>query len=907
MSGGLAPGTRLGPYEILAPLGAGGMGEVYRAKDTRLGREVAVKVLPQHLSSNPEVRARFEREAKTVSSLNHPHICTLHDVGREGDTDYLVMELIEGETLATRIANGPLPTAEVLRVGMQIADALDRAHRAGVVHRDLKPGNVMLVKSGAKLMDFGLARATGLAGPGSGSGATMGAMTQSPTMAQPLTAEGSIVGTFQYMAPEQLEGREADARSDLWALGCVLYEMATGRSAFKGATQASLISAIMRDSPRPMAELTPMNPPALDRLVGALLAKDPEDRIQTAHDAKLQLQWAAEGGSVPGAPVATGSRARRGNLLPWILAGVSVAVAAAMFWTGTRGGKEAPASGVHAAILPPPGVLYSSSTDRPLPLAISPDGRLIAFCARNGEGPDMLWVRSIDANDARPIAGTEGAQGPFFSPDAKVIGFFARERMKRVDATGGAVITLADRIDPRGASWSPSGDILFGNTAVGPLWKVKEDGGAVTAATVLDSTREESTHRYPWFLPDRRHFLYLARRSGAGAGKEPAIFVGDLDSPERTRVIEVASNVVYASGHLLYVREGVLVAQRFDPKTLAVSGSAVPLIDDARMDERFSRGVFSVSANGVLVCMTGKNQTRTQLQWLDRSGKWLSDIGEPTDYTYGGTPELSRDGKQSVMPIANRERGTSDVWIVDLDSGRRHRLTVDQYDHPATIWHPDGKRVVVSTNRPAGERFSMDVLASDGAGLRSLPFRGNVYLWPRSISPDGRVLIFDAPEEAQRESADLRAISLEGDTTSAMVAGGEGNQSLAQFSPDGRLFAYDSEESGQSEVYVAVYPGGGKWQVSQDGGSEPRWRDDGRELYYVDRDNFIVAVDVRTGASAFEAGSATKLFQFHGAGGQWRYDVNSDGTRFLVTRALQEDLASPVTLITDWTRKVEGR
>ncbi len=651
-----------------------------------------------------------------------------------------------------------------------------------------------------------------------------------------------------------------------------------------------------------------MTPPALDRVVQACLAKDPADRIQSAHDVKLQLQWAVEGGSVAGAPapIAAPTR-RRGNFVPWIVAAAGLVAAGVMFAQSRGGGhEEAPSQAVHAAILPPSGVVYSSSTDRPLPLAISPDGRLVAFCARTGEGPDMLWVRSVDSNDARAIAGTEGAQGPFFSPDGKTIGFFARGKMKRVDTTGGAVITLADGGDPRGATWSPNGWIVFGSTAYGPLWKVREDGGAVAAATVLDSTRAEATHRYPWFLPDGRHFLYLARRSGAGAGNEPTIFVGEFDSAQRTRVLEVASNVAYASGHLLYIREGVLVAQRFDPNTLAVSGSAIPLIDDARMDERFSRGVFSVSTNGVLVCMTGKNQTRTQMQWLDRSGKWLSDIGEPTDYTYGGTPELSPDGAQSVMPIANRERGTSDVWLVDLNSGRRHRLTVDAYDHPAATWHPDGKRVAVSTNRGGEKIFSVDLLAVDGALLRSL-HRGAEYLWPRSISPDGRVLLFDAPETGLRERFDTWMVSMAGDSGSAMIAGGEGTQQRAQFSPDGRLFAYDSDESEQEEVYVAAYPGGGKWQVSQDGGTEPRWRQDGDELYYVDRDNFIVAVETRAGGAAFEAGSATKLFQFHGAGGLWRYDVNADGTRFLVTRALQEDLASPVTLITDWTRKVAGR
>jgi Tol biopolymer transport system component len=910
----LSPGTRLGPYEVTAPLGAGGMGEVYRAKDTRLGREVAVKVLPSHLSDNPEVRARFEREARAVSSLNHPHICTLHDIGREGNVDYLVMELVDGETLAQRLAKGALPIAEVLRIGAQIADALYRAHRAGIIHRDLKPGNVMLTKSGTKLMDFGLARATGLAGPGDGSSLTMAALSQSPTIAAPLTAEGTIVGTFQYMAPEQLDGREADARSDLWSLGCVLYEMATGKRAFEGKSQASLISAIMRDAPQPLGELLPVSPPALDRLVGAMLAKDPEDRIQTAHDVKLQLRWAAEGGPASVSMIAPALPAqpvkRRTPFVPWVIAAACLLVAGFFAWRalhGGGGGGSAAGGGVHAAILPPTGVVFSSSTDSPMPLALSPDGKTIAFCARNGEGPDMLWVRSIDANDARPIAGTEDAEGPFFSPDGRSIGFFAEERLKRVDTAGGAVITLAEDVDPRGGSWSSTGVILFGSTALGPLRQVKDDGGKVTAATVLDSLRDESTHRYPWFLPDGKHFLYLARRSGAGAGREPAVYMAELGSPKRTHVLEVASNVAYASRHLLYIREGVLVAQRFDPGSGAVSGSAVPLIDDARVDERFSRGVFAVSANGVLACMTGHDQTRTQLMWLDRAGRELAEVGEPADYTYGGTPELSPNDKWAVMPIANRERGTSDVWLIDLGTGRRTRLTVDQYDHPCAIWHPAGDRILASNNRDSNANSSIDEISTDGRVLRSISLTEDGFLWPRGVSPDGRDLLFDNPESATPANRGLAVIAIGGSAPTTLIPSGLSSESNAQFSPDGRFYSYESIESGRREVYVAARAGGVKWQVSQGGGREARWRADGRELFYVDKDNNIVAVQVDPTASSFSAGSSTKLFPFHGAGGNWRYDVSADGSRMLVTRALQEDLASPVTLITGWTAKVEGR
>ncbi len=642
----LTPGTKLGPYEILSPLGSGGMGEVYRARDTRLGRDVAVKVLPQHLSANAEVRARFEREAKTVSSLNHPHICTLFDVGRQVDTDYLVMELVEGETLAARLTKGVLPTNDVLRIGSEIADALDRAHRAGVVHRDLKPGNVMLTKSGAKLMDFGLARATGMVN--SSSGVSIGALTQSPTVAHPLTAEGTLVGTFQYMSPEQLEGKDADARSDLWAMGCVLYEMATGKRAFEGKSQASLITSIMGSEPAPISQVAPMTPPALDNLVRACLAKDPADRIQSAHDVKLQLSWIAQGGSQAGVPKPVGARRRSRERMAWFIAAFALAIAAATAILAVRPNPLTPS--VHAYLQPPRGVLFSSSTDRPLPLAVSRDGSTVAFCARDGEGPDLLWVRPLASDDARAIPGTEGAQGPFFSPDGRTLGFFTSTELKRVDVAGGPVITLASGIDQRGGTWARDGIILFTGNSYGPISKISADGGPMTTATALDSTREETTHRYPSFLPDGRHFLYLARRAGAGAGENPTIFVGDLESGTRKAIIEVASNVAFASGHLIYIRGGILVAQPFDTGSLAVDGSAVPLVDDARMDTRFSRGVFAVSENGVLICMTGRDQTRTQLRWLDRSGKLLGDVGEPADYTYGGTPCISPMARAPSCP-----------------------------------------------------------------------------------------------------------------------------------------------------------------------------------------------------------------------------------------------------------------
>ncbi len=901
----LPSGTRLGPYEIVAPLGAGGMGEVYRARDTRLGREVAVKVLPQHLSADPEVRARFEREARTVSALAHPHICVLHDVGREGDTDFLVMELVGGETLASRLDRGALPVPELLRIAAEIADALDRAHRAGVVHRDLKPGNVMLTKAGAKLMDFGLARATGLAGPAGGSGASGLALTQSPTVARPLTAEGPLVGTFQYMAPEQLEGKEADARSDLFAFGAMLYEMATGRRAFEGRSQASLISSIMSSEPPPISALAPLTPPALDRLVRQCLAKDPEERLQSAHDLKLQLRWIGDSGAEAGVAAPPAPRKASRERLAW-LAALLVVVAGALAAHWLLPGPGAGVAAIQAAIPAPPGGAFSSSTTNPLPLAIAPDGSRLVFCARQGEGPDMLWVRALDAPEALPLAGTENAQGPFFSPDGRSVGFFADGKLKRVDAAGGPVITLTDALDPRGGTWGRDGVLLFGEGSGGPIRRVSADGGPATAVTALDTTLEENTHRYPLFLPDGRHFLYLARRSGAGSGPEPIIYAATLGSSRRTRVVGVASNVAYASGHLLYARGGVLVAQPFDARRLTTTGPAAPLVDDLRWDERFSRGVFAASANGVLAFMTGEAQSRTQLLWLDRGGRRLERVGEPAEYTYGGSPAISPDGRRAAMAIVNPDRGSSEVWVVDLATGRRTRLTVDEDDHPGCAWMRDGSRVAVNAGLPTNRRVGYVVVRPVEGTATDTIFRGPDWLWPVSASPGDRFVLVD--DDMGRGGSDILALPVPGGGRALPVANGPGREVGGRFSPDGRLVAYTSNESGRNEVYVVAFPEpGGKWQVSQDGGGEPRWSRDGRELFFVDRQNRFVSVEVIRSPAGFETGAVRPLFQYHVAGAEKRYDVSPDGKRFLVTAPAEDEAPSPVSVLTNWTAKLRRR
>ncbi len=642
----LSAGDRLGPYEILAAIGAGGMGEVYRARDTRLDRTVAVKVLPSHLSHDPTLRQRFEREARAASSLNHPHICTLHDIGREGETDYLVMELLEGETLAARLEAGPLPVDETLRYAIQIADALDKAHRQGLVHRDLKPGNIMLTKTGAKLLDFGLAKSTmaPAAGPSG--------ITATPTMTSPLTAEGSLVGTFQYMAPEQLEGCEADARSDIFAFGAVLYEMLTGKRTFSGRTQASLIASILKEEPRPLAELAPMTPPALERLVRGCLAKDPDERRQTAHDLLLELRWVVEGGSQAGVPAPVARHRRSRERIAWAIAVAAlVACAAAVGFIWTRP-APVPARIVRAYVPMPPDAQMNLSSAQPGPVSISPDGTMLVFAARNAKGEVMLYVRRVDELEARPLPGTERGAYPFWSPDSTMIGFLSGDRkLKKMSASGGPPQTICDASNMKGASWAADGTILFAPAHNTGIFKVADIGGEPEQVTKLDESGKETSHRFPWFLPDGKHFLFLVRMSSSN---DSEIRLGSLESLETRKLTNAQSNAEYAEGYMLFMKDGSLMAQTFDTDRLELEGGAFPVAESVRYEPRASLGVFSVSTNGVLSYLEGTVNPGRELVWVDREGKRLGTVGDKAVYA---DVEISPDGKYVAATVDDQRIG----------------------------------------------------------------------------------------------------------------------------------------------------------------------------------------------------------------------------------------------------------
>jgi serine/threonine protein kinase len=880
----LTSGTKLGPYEIQSPLGAGGMGEVYRAKDTRLDRTVAVKILPGHLSDNIEAKQRFDREARAISSLNHPNICTLHDVGHQDGIDFLVMEFLEGETLADRLRKGPLTTEQVLRYGIEICEGLERAHKSGVVHRDLKPANVMLTKTGAKLMDFGLAKAT----PAGVSPASSLTMTIShPSADQPLPAHGTIVGTFQYMSPEQTEGKEADARSDIFALGAVLYEMATGKRAFTGKSQASLVAAILASDPPPISLVQPMSPPALEQVIKSCLAKDPEDRFQTVHDLKLQLKWIAQASASQLAAPAQ-IRARRvvqkrtlliAAVVGWILAGAVLAVFLSSHSQLVEARRPTTASW-----LPPSDTEFSTAA--PGALTLSPDGSKLAFLT--GDPSDTkLWVRDVTSGAVHQME-VERPTFPFWSPDGKYIGFFSAGKLKKVALAGGPVQVLCDAPEGRGASWSPRGVIIFTPNIREPLYKVPEGGGVPEKIT---EAKPGWTHRNPYFLPDGDHFLFTYREAvGAANTSVGALYGASLSGETPRQILEAASNVQYSEGYLLYLHETVLVAQHFDPKSLKFSGDPTPVAE--KLDYWNARDLAAfTAAHGTLVFRHGSLQ-KTQPMWVDHTGKEVGRFGEPGLYR---TPRASADGSLVGVVRPDPDTGKGDVWVVDISRNTMSRSTFADAAALTYGFSPDAKRIAVATI--AGTASSgVWIQPASGSGtqekLETPTTFGGVTNW----SPNGRYLFLMVQNNATRQ--DVYYIDLEGDKKLTPFIESPANETGAVLSPNGKWLAYMSDESGRYEVYVTAFPGpGGKWQVSNGGGSDPSWSADGKQIYYTIGDK-LMSVPIQN-VETFQFG-APVLLPLH---------VNefaalgpvAPGERFPALKALTGGQSHPQEVILNWT------
>jgi eukaryotic-like serine/threonine-protein kinase len=881
----LTTGTKLGPYEIQSQLGAGGMGEVYRARDTRLERDIAIKVLPANLSSDPNLRQRLEREGKAISKLAHPHICTLHDIGHQDGVDFLVMELVEGETLERRLIKGPLPPEQTIRLSAQIADALAQAQKLGIVHRDLKPSNVMLTKTGAKLMDFGLAKAS--------SPAPLAASLTEMTLGQEkLTVEGMIVGTFQYMAPEQLEGKEADGRTDIFALGAVMYEMATGKPAFAGKSQASLIAAILSSEPQPMAVLQPMTPPALERVVKKCLAKDPDGRWQSASDLASELNWIAEEGSRASAAVHAPTGRRRWERSSWLLAAIFfllMIAAASAWWAGT--GKRPSAMYFHSPV-------PFAAND----IALSPDGRTLAMIAYSAPASNYaLWTYEVGSRRTSSLEGTQGASYPFWSPDGRFIGFFADGKLKKVDVARGQVQVLCDAPNGRGGAWNRDGVIVFSPDAIGNigLSRVSSQGGSPVEMTKPDTTRLETSHRWPVFLPDGRHFLYLAANF-TGHREMNAIFLGSLDSQEKRQILSTSANVAYADpGYLLYMRGQTLVAQPFDRTRYVLSGEPHTVSDEVLYFPQVDRAVYSVSNGDVLVTQTGKGASLSQLEWFDRSGKPAGIVGAPGWYN---NVRLSPDGRRIATDQTDPDGLNIDVWLHEPARGAATRLTFDPAMDYAPVWSPDGRQILFGSGRRLGFRLYLKN-ADDSSPEAEVV----------DLGPDWQISAWDWSRDSRnvllRKGAELWYITWPERVAKPLL---QANWSVrnAQFSPDGRWMAYASNETGSWEIYVSPFPSAnGKWQVSNAGGQEPRWRQDGKELFYLSAEGKMMAVAVTAGPS-FAASSPIALFQTHrrqpvSSLDVSSYDVSGDGQKFLIDTKVDEANAAPLSVLLNWASEME--
>ena len=890
-------GKRLGPYEILSAIGAGGMGEVYRARDTRLDRIVAIKILPDHLADRAELRDRFEREAKTISSLNHPHICTLYDVGQQDATDFLVMEYLEGETLVARLVKGTLPLDQVLKYAIEIADALDKAHRKGVTHRDLKPGNIMLTKSGAKLLDFGLAKLTQQDSP-----AAVTPLSQLPTMKSAITGEGTILGTLQYMAPEQVEAKEADARTDIFAFGAVVYEMATGRKAFEGKTSASVMAKILEAEPPSMASLQPMTPPALDRVVKKCLRKDRDDRWQSARDVTDELKWIAESGSqvtsAPTVPVkGILSLERRALILSLGALLFGAAISGIAIWNL----KPAPATPARPVsrftITLAPGQQLAGLDVGPA-LALSPDGTRLAYVARQG-GAQQIYLRALDSLETKPIPSTEGATAPFFSPDGEWVGFSADGKLKKISASGGPAVTIGDASLSRGASWGSQGIIAFAPTTLSALLQVSDSGG--TPQWLARIEKGEASHRWPDFLPGSKAVLFAAGSTAINF-TNALVAVQSVRTGERSNLIQAGTNPRYAlSGHLVYAQGGSLMAVPFDAQRLAVTGAAVPVVGGVLESPVSGAAQYSISATGSLVYVSGGIESaQSKLVWVSRNGGEQPVAAPAHPYL---TPRVSPDGRRVAVTITAQE---SQTWLYDLSRETMTRFTFEGNYNLIPVWTPDGKRIVFESNKDGPPNLYWQLADSSG-GTERLTTSEYINA-PFSLSPDGQLLAFI--ELNSTTGFDIWVLRLN-DRKAQPFLRTRFNETAPRFSPDGRLLAHISDESGRFEIYVQPYPvPGGKWQISTEGGMEPIWNRNGRELFYRNGDK-MMAVDIGTQPS-FAAGKPRMLFE-----GRYvpppvpivNYDVSPDGQRFLMLKPNESAEAAPtqINVVLNWFEELKQK
>jgi Tol biopolymer transport system component len=893
---GLTAGAHLGPYEILAPLGAGGMGQVYKARDTRLDRIVAIKILRDESPVDPARRARFEREAHAVAALNHPHICQLFDVGEVASLEsqvaspepvrFLVMEYLEGQTLEERLVRGPLPMPDVLRIAIELAGALDHAHRRGLIHRDLKPGNVMITKTGAKLLDFGISKLQ--AKP------DLLALATVTAGAAPITAEGAVLGTYPYMAPEQLAGREADARSDIFAFGAMLYEMATGHRAFEGTTAATVIGAILHKDPPAVSTLQSLAPPGLDRLVARCLAKDPDDRWQTARDLMLELKWLAEPVSAAADPEVRGHRANTKWMRVMFAALATLVVTGAAFTLGHARHVPPDDPVVRVTFSPPDGLTLGQVGARGA-VAVSPDGRRLAFVATGTDGRKLLWIRPLDSLDAQALPETDGAVFPFWSPDSRALGFFAQGKLKKIQVAGGPPQVLCDAVQPRGGTWGAGNAIVFSAGAGYELYSVPA-GGGVANALAADGFNQERVQ--PSFLPDGRHFVYFGRPQSFGT------YVASVDSPGATLVLKDHVSPAYAAGYLMTLKgtstgsaSMTLLAQPFDAERREVTGAAEAVATQIYYDSLFALGEFSVSQTGTLVYGTAKVRT-TQLAWFDRVGKPLGEVGSSGAFSQ---PALSPDERTIVVQRIDPETQDMDLWSIDIARRLETRVTSAGNVNFDAVWSPDGSRIAFASARIGPP--NVYVKATNG-GTETLLFESSLVSQTTDWSRDGRYIIYAS--QHPKTGWDLMRFSMSGADAQGKpepVLQSAFNEHYGRVSPDGRWIAFMSDESGTTEVYVQGFSSpAAKQRISTSGGREPTWRGDGRELFYVADDDMMMAVAMKPGAG-IQPGGATPLFKTRLSRNfrfELSYAVSRDGSRFLINTITDEAPTIPTKIVFNW-------
>ena len=876
-------GTHVGPYEILSAIGAGGMGEVYRARDPKLGRDVAIKALPEAFASDVERMARFQREAKVLASLSHPNIATIYGLEDSGSTRALVMELVEGPTLADRIKAGPIPVDEAVRIAKQIADALEYAHERGIIHRDLKPANVKVNHDDAvKVLDFGLAKALE-------SDIASIDISTSPTISRMATMQGVLLGTAAYMSPEQAKAKSVDRRADIWAFGCVLYEMLTGKVAFPGDSVTDTLAGVIRAEPD-WSLLPAATPMRVRVLLQRCLQKDPKQRLRDIGDARISLDEVLSGApdaSLAGAAGISEPLWRRA--LPWAVAAVLLFTLAALAFVHFREKPPAPAQLLRYQIFPPEKTNFGTA------FALSPDGRHLAFTGSGQDGRTRLWVRDLDTLESRSLPGTEGASYAFWSPDSGVLGFETGAKIMRVDSSGGAPPqTICDAIGTYGASWNQDGVIVFGSVA--GIMRVSAEGGTPSLLTKVDGSRGEVVHEFPSFLPDGRHFLYV-RIPGAPAGT----YVGSLDAgPEQQdskRLLATEAVHGPTSGtepaRILFLQNGTLMAQAFDAARIELKGDPVPIVRQVAN--------VSVAANGLLA-YTGGAASPRQLTWFDRQGKTLGTLGEPGVILW---PAISPDG--SAVVVSRAEGGGVDLWLYNLVRGTRSRLTFDGKINEALAWSPDGSHIAFGSARDGGGLNRVYQKAVNGIGegevLDKAPANLRV---PLDWSRDGRYLLEGVLSDAKAKfSIWVLPLSPEqagGERKSFPYPNEPFNEIAAKLSPNGQWLAYGSDETGRYEIYVQTFPKpGGKWQVSVNGGTHPVWSRDGKELYFIGLDGKLMAVDVKGGTSGdFEAGTPEALFDSHIGEDQFTwFDVTKDG-RFLIPTVVEQS-GAPITVVLNWT------